>query len=164
MKSEGTERNTRRRAIPVGLEVVIVLTVILGGFALVYGPSLSNSMDRGKQVETMKAMRMIRGELDERLEAGHAYPQYVGSTADQQAPDVFANIRDGWGRPLHVRSDEHGFMLTSFGKDGQPDNRPGSNESEIETTKYISDIVMRNGNFVVRPIGTAERPGTSLTD
>jgi general secretion pathway protein G len=145
---------------PAGLTGPGMYTGIMAAIAI---PNLLNAVDRGKQKRTMADMRSIGTVMESYAIDNNRYP----ATEGWQPVDVLIGsveplyikklpLVDGWGHGIQVVSDGENYTIVSHGKDGVADRDWSGDIASHATSSFISDIVFRNGQFVVWPEGTQQ--------
>ncbi len=145
----------RTRTTATGVAIVVpALLFFMALYAAIAIPGLLNAIDRGKQKRTMKDIRALGTAVEAYFEDEGVYPvaddidglrEFVEPTYIRVAPR-----QDGWDHPLHVRSRESGYFLLSSGSDGRPDPKAARGA----TSRFESDIIFENGEFVQWPEST----------
>jgi hypothetical protein len=147
----GSDRtlDATRGQLAVRVVAVPLLALLAAGQVL---PSLFGAGDRGAQKRTMRDMRALAEALELHRARTGALPDHGGSPAGLAAK-VGAKalpVSDGWGHPFEVSSSAAGYTITSFGRCGELDARPGAGP----TTSFDADIVFSSGAFVRWPDGS----------
>ena len=139
--------------ITVVVGVALLAIPIAGIIAAIAIPNLLNAVDRGKQKRTMADTKSIATAVEAFAVDHDAYPvaDSVDELAQQLSPTYLANVPrlDGWSHPFQVSSRADGYLIYSFGKDGQ-----GSNCDDGPTQSFNDEICFADGDFVRYPSGT----------
>ena len=145
-------------------QMAMVITVVIGvGFvaipiagiiAAIAIPNLLNAVDRGKQKRTMADTKSIATAVEAFRVDHNAYP--VADTVEELAAQLSPYLKnvpkvDGWSHPFQVASRADGYLIYSFGKDGQ-----GSNCDDGQTQSFNEEICYADGDFVRYPLGTQQ--------
>jgi general secretion pathway protein G len=143
-------------AVPIVVAVaavVVIGTFMTGIVAAIAIPNLVNAINRAREKRTMTDIRTVAISIEAYKVDNRAFPRGITSierlkpllspTYVRQLPTT-----DAWNRPLDVQTAKDGgsYEIVSFGKDGQPDQRPGGS-----TVDPNADIVFRDGAFVQWP-------------
>jgi len=153
--SRGWRRASRALLVALGLLALVVVP-----------PNLLNAIQRDKQKRTMGYLRTIATAMESYSIDNMQYVLINGR--DKEASDALAFYLeptyvkhlprlDAWGHYFKVELDHSAqeYTLTSFGRDGLPDDpadppaSPGGG-----TTSFINDIVFYTGSFCRYPDGT----------
>lgn len=122
---------------------------------IVVVPDILGAIDRKRQRESMKEMKQIASSIEE-YRAAHgsyaAWPRGAISEVLPQLPQQLPRL-DAWCTEYEVASGPEGYVIVSYGKDGERQLPPGGEYEPGTTTDFDDDIVLRNGEFLAYPEG-----------
>ncbi|MFT5812269.1 MAG: general secretion pathway protein G [Psychroserpens sp.] len=117
-----------RRTVGFTLIELLIVIVILGLLMSLVAPKMFSKVDSSKQKTALAQMQMLQTSLDTyRLDIGE-YPKFLAelrqsNTSNWDGPYIPKNVpNDPWGNTYSYQSpgpNGEGFVLMSFGKDGQ---------------------------------------------
>lgn len=145
------------------IELLIVVAII-GVLAAIAIPNLMNAMSRAKQKRTMSDIRSVGIAWEARATDRSDYAAaglsiccsevlsastIQGMLVPTYLKDMIA--KDGWTRPLEfaINDDASGYMVTSYGRDGEKENAPAGGA----TDDFDCDIIYSHGMFIQYPEG-----------
>ncbi len=119
------------------------------------GPSLGGAAEFGKLKRTVADIRGISTTVE-------AYRARVGSCPVANSIEELIETlgkhpmpqHDGWGREFVVTSAQDSYQIVSYGQCSEPDVTSGGDYARQKTSRFSADIVMRDGEFIQRPVGS----------
>jgi hypothetical protein len=106
---------------------VLVSVLVMGACTWWIGSSLCRAMTNGARKITGRHIAVIREALENYAARYGSYPSIAETEFASVAPRLSGfttkplPTRDGWGHPLAIASSPHHWVVSSFGRDGRPD-------------------------------------------
>jgi type II secretion system protein G len=140
---------------------IVLLLATLGVLQAVAIPSIVASLQRSRQIQTMRDIRAIALAVESYAVDSHVYPAGgYDEIAKSKAETISAQVtptyikavpeKDGWGTTFYygTTSNSQQYQIRSLGADGESNTALSGAVSDANT-----DIVFENGSFVVYPEG-----------
>lgn len=129
------------------IEMLVVMCLI-GMSAAITLPALAYKIQRGKQLQTLDQMQILKTGLDEYW-AKHCHT-LPADLSGLKGDTVLGIPSDGWGRAFgYTKNSETSYELWSLGSDGVVETHAAA-----ITSTWGSDIVVKDSVFVRYPQGT----------
>lgn len=132
--------------------VGLALLLVLPWFAGMMLDSCA-AIDRARQLRTIENVRALGSAIEHYLSGGGTLVDGHDPAALRDGPVDDPIPTDGWGRPLDVRVAGGSYWVVSFGMCSEPDVADPTDYEYGATTRYTSDIVLKDGEFHVWPEG-----------
>jgi len=159
-----------------GVSTLILVGVnFLGIIAAIVIPNFLAATQGGKQTRTVTNMNAIANGLEAYHRDHNGYPpgETIYAAANAISPKYAGDIsqRDGWGEPFHYSGLHCGsdvcsdYVLASGGRNNELEDGLANYSFKREPTHgYDSDIVMRNGVWMMQPSAKASAAAEPLRD
>ena len=149
---ESQGQGDRRHRISIG-RILVALFIIFASLAFITTviPAFHFKRNLAKVKLTVERMQMIAEVFENKKASTGSEPMEI--TIEEVASLVRDSdgIKDGWGQPFQLVSNDQGYVLVSLGSDGLAQRSDPWSYPEGVAASFSDDIVMVNGHFRVRP-------------
>jgi type II secretion system protein G len=134
------------------LELLVVVAII-GVIAAIAVVNLQSALDKSKQKKTMATIRSLANAV-QAYQIDHSRYPAGGISNDELrsllSPDMYNSVEvtDGWGHDIVYETDQSGYTMESYGRDGADGPADITAATRFE---FDFDIVLVDGLFAYSP-------------